>query len=142
MKIPAHIFATRSTAVLNLTQHKATPAQRADGVVDLPDADLPYLQGLLTFSELPTAEDIILKADRLAQLAASRVPYGSGVMIGGASWLMAPLEKALLAHGLIPVYAFNVRDSLERISTEGNSREVGAYRHKGFVMPASFDGLA
>lgn len=58
-------------------------------------------------------------------------------MIGGALWLMAPLELALRAVGIEPLYAFSERTSAEQIQIDGSVRKVAVFRHVGFVRAAS-----
>ena len=55
--------------IINLTQHTATDDQLAGGVFE--PTDKLAAQTLLTFEELPTREDILLRAEALAELAAS-----------------------------------------------------------------------
>jgi hypothetical protein len=54
-------------------------------------------------------------------------------MIGGAPYLMAPLEVALRAHGITPLYAFSVRESVEQTQPDGSVRKIAVFRHGGFV---------
>ena len=135
--------------ILNLTQHTATPEQIAAGVVagEISDAQQTEVRALLTFDTLPTPVEVRRRAERLAQIAASAftiVDYGgdSGLcanesfkfaMIGGAPYLMAPLEVALRAHGITPVYAFSVRESVDQVQPDGSVRKVAVFRHAGFV---------
>jgi hypothetical protein len=98
---------TRNT--INLTQHDTTPEQRADGVTDRIHPGL--LAELLTFSSLPSPELISDRAEALARHAVSvyerwDIPAGTRdsdasdwpqAMIGGAPFLMAALERALVA---------------------------------------------
>ncbi len=107
-------------AILNLTQHAATPEQIAEGVVDLPRDAAAALRQALTFDSLPTREEIQSRAREIAALAAL---YASGedredgkgfalsAMIGGAPWLMGPLSEALREQGLAPIFAFCVRET-------------------------------
>lgn len=136
--------------ILNLTQHMATNDQRAAGVVDLPDTLRAHVTDWLTFLTLPTAAEIHERATALADLA-SRLQdpedrAGEGVnlgssafalhaLIGGAPWFMAPLEAALRDRGVIPVYAFSVRESVEETAPDGTVRKSAVFRHKGFVVP-------
>jgi hypothetical protein len=135
--------------ILNLTQHTATPEQIAAGVVagEISDAQQTEVRALLTFDTLPTPVEVRRRAERLAQIAASAftiVDYGgdSGLcanesfkfaMIGGAPYLMAPLEVALRAHGITPVYAFSVRESVDQTQPDGSVRKIAVFRHAGFV---------
>jgi hypothetical protein len=137
------------TRILNLTQHSPTPEQIAAGVVsgEISDAQQTEVRALLTFDTLPTPVEVRHRAERLAEIAASAftiVDYGgdSGLcanelfkyaMIGGAPYLMAPLEVALRARGITPVYAFSVRESVDQVQPDGSVRKVAVFRHAGFV---------
>ena len=117
--------------IINLTQHIATQDQLEAGVVDLPAAEQAELAGLLTFNELPTIERVQARAKALARIAKD---HGANrAMIGGAPYLMAPLESALLECGIIPVYAFSRRESVEQIQPDGSVRKINIFRHMGFV---------
>ena len=136
--------------ILNLTQHTATPEQIAAGVTcgDInSDAQLREIAALLTFDTLPATQEIVSRAERLAEIASTTttlVDYGgdSGLcvnerfrfaMIGGAPYLMAPLEVALRARGITPVYAFSIRESVDQVQPDGSVRKVATFRHAGFV---------
>ena len=54
-------------------------------------------------------------------------------MIGGAPYLMAPLENVLMKNNRVPVYAFSVRESVEQIQSDGSVVKNNIFRHKGFV---------
>ena len=112
--------------MLNLTQHAATTAQK--GVVDLEGDDLATLKRLLTFECLPCRQGMEDRANRIVQLAEAYSPFQSEVMLGGAPFFMAPLEKAFLAAGYEVCYAFSVRDSIE---VDGVKKSV--FKHLGFV---------
>lgn len=127
--------------IINLTQHAATADQLAAGVVDLPDTERAALQRALTFDALPTAEDLVERAEYIANLAALNGlggdedddPHPMAAMIGGAPYLMGPLEAALLDAGIEPVYAFSVRETEEQKQPDGSVRKVAVFRHAGFV---------
>lgn len=130
-------------AILNLTQHNATPDQRAAGVVDLPADARAELVRLLTFAELPDGDDIMRRARAVAELAALNASgedredvdgFADQAMIGGALWLMAPLAFALRMHGITPVFAFSVRDTEERAQPDGTVAKTTVFRHAGFVV--------
>lgn len=115
--------------IVNLTQHAATAEQVEAGVVE--PAEKSAVQAALTFDAIPSADEM---ADRSAFLA--RIAVDSGckkAMIGGAPFFMAPLERALLAAGVTPLYAFSVRDSKEEPDGNGGVRKVNVFRHVGFV---------
>ena len=128
--------------IVNLTQHPATPEQRAAGVVDLTGPARESLIEALTFDSLPSSEDVAERAERIAMLAVQivdpgdsdeRLGGGEGAMIGGAPYLMAPLVAALKAFGLTPLFAFSVRESAEQTLPDGSVRKVAVFRHAGFV---------
>lgn len=117
-----------SCQIVNLTQHPASPDQILKGVADLSGFALAELKSLLTFDALPKRGEAVDRAARIAALAAAS--GANSAMIGGALWLMAPLEKELLKVGLKPVYAFSRRESIEDPAT-GVKRSI--FKHIGFV---------
>jgi len=115
--------------IINLTQHQATQEQIAEGVVDLNDL---RIYQLLTFDQLPENYEIIIdRAETLAEIAEKA--GAEGAMIGGAPYLMAPLENALLKKGIVPMYAFSVRESREELLPDGTVKKVNIFRHSGFI---------
>lgn len=136
--------------IINITQHTATEDQRAAGVMDLPPPWRSQVVELLTFDTLPTTTEIRDRAETLADLACRlqsaedraaegldlpSTSFALHALIGGAPWLMAPLEDALRARGIMPVYAFSVRESVEETLPDGTVRKTAVFRHKGFVSP-------
>lgn len=135
--------------ILNLTQHNATPAQITEGVVDLVGSDKDLLVELLTFNTLPTVEEIESRAQKIAYIAsdlmleekANWIEEGLDeddfeqyyAMIGGAPFLMGPLEVALKKFDIIPVYAFSVRDSVDVKQADGSVKKTAVFNHGGFV---------
>ena len=127
--------------ILNLTQHPATADQLAIGVVDLPAEQREALRELLTFDDLPDAEEILARAHDIAELACFNGlggddgddPFPSQAMIGGALWLMAPLSEELRQRSINPVFAFSVRDTEEVTQPDGSVRKIAVFRHAGFV---------
>jgi hypothetical protein len=135
--------------ICNLTQHPATPDQVAAGVIDLAPDLREALCAALTFERLPTARDITERADLIAEMAALHgLPASDddanagadtaprAAMIGGAPYLMAPLEAALRERGIAPLYAFSTRESVEQVQADGSVRKVNVFRHAGFVPAA------
>jgi hypothetical protein len=129
--------------ILNLTQHSATAEQITDGVFDPNAEDRAYISGLLTFEQAPTKDDVRKRAKVLAQFAfdlcEEKLEESPGatvehVMIGGAPYLMGPLERELEALRLVPVYAFSQRRSVDVPQPDGSVRKVTEFRHAGFVM--------
>jgi predicted Rossmann-fold nucleotide-binding protein len=117
--------------VLNLTQHTASREQVAAGVYE--PRDRAAVQRLLTFDTLPTTAEVEARAQALAELVSAE--QASVVMIGGAPFLMGPLERAMAAEdSLVTVlYAFSVRESAEQVQPDGSVRKVQTFRHTGWV---------
>ena len=117
--------------ILNLTQHKASAEQLEAGVVNATDEDSVEIKDTLTFEELPTQQSV---ADRAKYIAIIANTYEvSFAMIGGAPYLMAELEIALLQKGITPVYAFSKRVSVEKI-VDGKTIKTNEFKHLGFVQ--------
>ena len=139
-----------NTRILNLTQHDPTPEQIEAGVTcgDIPNEQaLVEFRKLLTFDTLPTPLEVRQRAQQIAEYArktTTLVDYGgdsglcvnepfSRAMIGGAPFLMPPLEEALRRVGITPLYAFSTRESVEQVQPDGSVRKVAVFRHQGFV---------
>lgn len=118
--------------IVNLTQHAATVAQVEDGVFALPTEEDQELKKLLTFDALPTCGEVAARAAAIATLA---VELGAeAAMIGGAPYLMAPLEKALQQRGIAPLYAYSERRSVEKTDpVTGEVTKTAVFVHLGFV---------
>ena len=120
--------------ILNLTQHPASPEQIEAGVVDLPSEIREAVIALLTVNILPTRQEIEARCADIATLAATaQEAHPVQAMIGGAPWMMACLEGALMDQGIQPVYAFSVRESVEQPQPDGSVRKINVFRHAGFV---------
>jgi len=125
--------------IVNLTQHPATPEQIAGGVVDLTPAQRGVVSRWLTFDETPTRRQVKCRAALLAQAAANdsqevgEVGHFDAAMIGGAPYLMRPMEEALLAQNIKPLYAFSRRESVETVAADGSVTKTNVFRHAGFV---------
>lgn len=113
--------------IVNLTQHGFTPEQEEAGVFN---AGLD-LAGLLTFNSLPTKGEIEARAEKLADIAAACGCFYA--MIGGAPYLMGPLEAALHTRSITPLYAFSQRESVEETLADGSVRKVNVFKHVGFI---------
>ena len=129
-------------AILNLTQHPASGEQIEAGVIDLPGAARASLIELLTVEQLPTRGEIEARCADIATLAALNAAnedradgrgFATAAMIGGAPWMMAALEAALQAQGFTVLYAFSVRESVEKAQPDGSIRKINVFRHAGFV---------
>ena len=117
--------------MINFTQHPATEAQIEAGVEE-PSAQIKEeIRSLLTFEEMPTAQEVQERAVSIANLASSM--EADGVMIGGFPALMGPLERCLMLRGIAVFYAFSKRESKEVVQDDGSSRKVSVFRHLGFI---------
>lgn len=115
--------------ILNMTQHDSTPEQGAQGVVE--PEDKAAVRSLLTFTTIPSKEEVVERAEKLADAAFHA--GAEAAMIGGAPYLMSALERALKAKGVKPLYAFSVRESADVTQPDGSVRKVAVFRHAGFV---------
>ena len=116
-------------AILNLTVHEATPDQRKAGVDEPQDKGL--VREILNFEEIPSLDELADRADQLAGVAAEG-GY-SYAMIGGAPFFMAELEYALAQEGVVPLYAFSKRESVETTEPDGSVVKKNMFKHLGFV---------
>lgn len=123
------------TRILNLTQHSPTPEQTAQGVVEMGEGARAVVRDLLTFTDLPSPDEVRRRAEGLAELASLEAERrgATAAMIGGAPYLMGPLERALRKRGITPLYAFSRRESVEEKQDDGSVRKVAVFRHLGFV---------
>lgn len=135
--------------ILNLTQHKATPEQIAQGVIELPPMIADMIKRASTFDEIPDKQFLFEKARYIAGLALTvaapnyrRDDLGqiTKAMIGGALFFMSALEKALINVGIQPVYAFSVRQSTET-QVDGVVTKINTFKHAGFVQAYLADQL-
>lgn len=115
--------------ILNLTQHAATHEQVAQGVFEPTNKEL--VQRLLTFDKLPNFKEIARVAATLARLA--QASGAKHALIGGAPFLMSLLEYELKVHGVDPLYAFSVRESVEQVLPDGSVKKTNVFRHAGFI---------
>ncbi len=122
--------------IVNLTQHAASPEQRAAGVFDLEREKRERLQRSLTFVAPPDASDILTRAEDVAALAGD----APSAMIGGATYLMGALEHALRRRGVRVLHSFTQRVVSEEQQPDGSVQRVIVFRHEGFVEPP--DGTA
>jgi hypothetical protein len=116
--------------IINLTQHPATPEQIAEGVFE--PEDRIEINRLLTFERRPDRGEVRARASALAEIAAAG--GADAAMLGGAPFLMAPLEHALRDHGIVPIYAFSRRESAEVRLADGSVRKTQLFRHEGWVV--------
>lgn len=118
--------------IINLTQHNETAEQAAVGVYTPNDSEVvAEIRSNLNFTDIPEREEILCKAYVLAEIASEE--RAEAAMIGGAPYLMGALECALKDKGIKPLYAFSVRESVEKTLPDGSVQKINVFRHKGFV---------
>ena len=123
-------------AILNLTQHLATPEQIEAGVVNLSHGDQVMLKSYLTFNELPDNAAIDTAAGGVLTLAHKffgQQAEDRTVMLGGAPFFMSRLEECFKGQGFRVVYAFSQRVSEDQAQEDGSVRKVAVFKHMGFV---------
>lgn len=113
--------------IINLTQHAATGSQVNEGVFNVEQ----NLGDLLTFNSAPSEEEMKERAEKLADIAAEA--KAEAAMIGGAGYFMRPLEEALKARDIRPLYSFSERRSVEKHNPDGTVTKVNVFEHVGWV---------
>ena len=115
--------------IINLTQHQATEVQVREGVFNV-DPSL-NLGALLTFTSAPSEQEMKERAEKLASIAVEA--KAEAAMIGGAGYFMRPLEEALRARGIRPLYSFSERRSVEKHNPDGTVVKTNVFEHVGWV---------
>lgn len=116
--------------IVNLTQHMGTAEQVSAGVFE--PADKEQVKALITFTTAPSGTDMAERAEKLAHIALDE--GAEAAMIGGAPYLMAPIERALKAAGVRPCYSFTERRGTETYDpATGEVRKTQVFVHAGWV---------
>ena len=135
----------RPGLMINLTQHSFSADQLAEfqqAGVEVIDLDTAHIRAQISFDELPAREEIAQRARDLARWVWDQVETLESkrkvdlrrpiyTMIGGAPFFMGPLEKALGACDMAPVYAFSKRAVVEDPET---GQKTSVFKHEGFVV--------
>lgn len=117
--------------LINLTQHQLTQEQ-LQGAVQVGADVRDEVVKLITFNGLPTAGEIKGNANRLAEICCDM--HASHAVIGGAPYLMRPLEQALRKVGVTPLYAFTERVAVEVTNPEtGEVTKTSKFNFAGWV---------
>lgn len=114
--------------IFNATQHVATKEQILVGVIENPNSEVVKL---LTFDSIESKEEIIDRAEKIAVIV--RDSGCRKAMIGGAPYLMAPLEEALKNEGVEPLYSFTKRVTVEEPQTDGSVKKIQYFKHEGWI---------
>lgn len=130
---------------INLTQHKLTQEQEGDAYWVRFDSyngtnSNIEVKKLLTFEFQPDTAEIQERAEKLADIAEGIFlqldPEGAlphKAVIGGAPYLMHPLENALKERGIQPMYSFSQRVSVEAPNEEGKIIKTSTFKHVGWI---------
>ena len=113
--------------IINLTQHVATAEQEAAGVF----APRVRQAKLLDFETAPSATELRDRAVKVVR--AARLSKASHALIGGAPYFMGYVERELRSHGIVPLYSFSQRVSVESASADGNVTKTSVFKHVAFV---------
>lgn len=137
--------------MVNLTQHALTKEQYTHNNEELTVVTYkPYAKEVqndilefLTFNKIPSKEEILKRADLLAIIASNTIKQAEDLseipatekyaLIGGAPYLMGPLEEALRKQGIQPLYAFSQRESVEEVNSDGSVTKTTIFKHKGYI---------
>src|SRR5690554_832050 len=129
--------------ILNLTQHAATAEQVADGVIELREEAKKYVREILTFDKIPSKEELNDRAHNLSLFACTydiifdddgmNELHPNAVMLGGAPFFMGTLERWCQSVGLVVLYAFSERESVDTVQADGSVIKKSIFKHKGFV---------
>jgi hypothetical protein len=123
--------------VFNLTRHKATKDQKAVGIIDLPYEYITRINTLSTFEPIPTSTHLIERANEIVAVLQEYIRISGmyevdSVMLGGAPYFNAVLDKVLTINGFVPCYPFTLKQSQHNIE---NNKTVSTtvYKHMGLV---------
>jgi hypothetical protein len=129
---------------INLTQHELTAEQKEDAYWVRFDSyngtnSNIEIKKLLTFEFQPDTAEIQERAEKLAEIAEGiflqldpeeALPHKT--LIGGAPYLMGPLEKELHKRGIQPMYSFSKRVSIETTNEKGIIK-TSTFKHVGWI---------
>lgn len=124
------------SAIINLTIHKPTAEQGAEGV----GQPLIAAAELLAFDAPVDDVELRSRARRLTSLVdhvANGKPHR--VMIGGYAALMPMLAHELMMAGHQPVFSFTARVAVEEPQEDGSVEVRRVFKHVGW-QPAPFVG--
>ena len=135
--IGRNIGITDMVGIINLTQHELTPEQRE--FIDIEcHTNRQKVKDLLTFTKLPSKEDIYYRALDLAAIVENIIDQDEHVdlflvLIGGAPYLMKPLIEELKRLEVIPVFSYTDRVSVETMQPDGSVVKTSVFKHAGYV---------
>lgn len=120
-----------------MPQHTLTKDQVEYGVCPVSEEYKDELLALSDFKVLPEVDEVWRRARHMAEIANKEcMRLGTNVvMIGGAPFLMAPLEHALEERSLTWCYAFSERISSEIPQEDGSVKKEVSFVFKGVYPP-------
>lgn len=118
--------------IINLTQHAPTPEQIAEGV----GPTQKDIASFLNFDALPTPAYVNDCAIAIANFA--KAQGAQFAMVGGAPYLMGPLCEALKWRGIVPLFSFTKRVSVETQNSDGSVTKTNVFKHVGWVDAITF----
>lgn len=125
---------------INLTQHNASAEQINEGTWIDNGESSQEIKNLITFEDIPNMSIISYRATLLTEKAFIALIKADPnhmcewtAMIGGAPYLMGPLENALKKWGITPVYSFSKRVSTEFTNPNGEVIKTNTFKHIGFI---------
>lgn len=136
--------------IINLTQHVMTQEQYFLNGEKLTEITFKPYNGLgesvhgfvkncLNFNSKPNKDEIDKRALVLAEYANGLLTQVKSdndklfALVGGAPYLMGPLETKLKERGIQPLYAFSQRESVETRNTDGTVVKTAVFKHKGYI---------
>ena len=136
--------------IINLTQHSMTEEQYKYNNEDLLEIKFKpyngtsvgspdYIKRLLNFDTIPSKKEIMDRAVALAAYASGLLNQAKNdddklfALIGGAPYLMGPLEEMLKNEGIQPLYAYSQRESVEKVNPDGSVTKTCVFKHAGYI---------
>lgn len=116
--------------IFNLTQHKLSPSQIADGAFEPNEMDKKSIQNLLTFEEAPSVTEMETRANELMEIA--KKYDAQGVLLAGAPYFCYYLKIAAEQANLEPMYSFTKREAKEEHQPDGTIKTSYLFNHTGF----------
>lgn len=136
--------------IINLTQHTMTEDQyflNGEELIEinfkpynnLGESTADFVKKMLNFNSKPNKDEINKRALVLSEYARGLLDQVKGdndklyALVGGAPYLMGPLEQALKEKDITPLYAFSKRISVETTQPDGSVIKTAKFVHEGYI---------
>jgi hypothetical protein len=131
---------------INFTRYQTTPAQKAAGILDIPDNYYEALVELLLFeiSPIPTQIDLQERAMQVVSLYEQYIEENKHAldqlsqpvipMIGGAPFFLGTLEVEFISCGYNCAYPITKREKIEQVGPSNIVRKQAVFSHLGMVV--------